>query len=82
MCCCFELRCVELAIIVIKWESSKWHMCRLNFVVITLTDLRSLSLSRIAFLCASSLAITFSVQQKGEEEEEEEKEKVRKRVAT
>ena len=68
-------------------------MCRLNFVVITLTDLRSLSLSRIAFLCASSLAITFSVQQKGEEEDEEEKEKgeeedeeekekVRKRVAT
>ena len=67
MCSCFELRCVELAIIVIKWESSKWHMCRLNFVVITLTDLRSLSLSRIAFLCASSFAITFSVQQKGRE---------------
>lgn len=47
----------------------------MDVVVITLTDLRSLSLSRIAFLCASSLAITFSVKQKGEEEDEEEKEK-------
>ena len=75
MCSCFELRCIKLAILVIQWESSKRYGCRVDVVVITLTDLRSLSLSRIAFLCASSLAITFSVKQKGEEEDEEEKEK-------